>query len=114
MKRWMMAALCLLLAECIETCTAVTRSSWYISPQENGPVGFVLGGNLPVIVYSPDGVGFLYRVSWLRQQEDGSWQLCLTQEPTGVNGYDWCAVFTAQTPEGPWTYQAKQPDPVSR
>lgn len=225
-----------LLAECIETCTAVTRSSWYISPQTDGPVGFVLGGNLPVIVFSPDGgttwqeqamdsyphkpdrrvlcgapdgtlyaaagcdwsmgaggktelfrcspggesfealslpaevdghypicgaaagaegalvisvetsgennwpdlyyspdrgeswqalelpwedaqldgVGFLYRVSWLRQQEDGSWQLCLTQEPTGVNGYDWCAIFTAQMLEGGWTYQAKQPDPASR
>lgn len=225
-----------LLAECIEACTAVTRSSWYISPQEDGPVGFVLGGELPVIVYSPDGgttwreqamgsyphtpdrrmlcgapdgtlyaaagcdwsmgtggktelfrcspggegfealalpaevdghypicgvaagaegalvisvetssennwldlyysldrgeswqtlelpwedaqldgVGFLYRVSWLRQQEDGSWQLCLTQEPTGVNGYDWCAVFAAQAVDGPWNYQAKQPDPASR
>ena len=61
-----------------------------------------------------DGVGFLYRVSWLRQQDDGSWKLCLTQEPTGVKGYDWCAIFTAQMLEGSWTYQAKQPDPASR
>ena len=47
-------------------------------------------------------------------QTCGSWQLCLTQEPTGVNGYDWCAVFAAQAVDGPWNYQAKQPDPASR
>lgn len=225
-----------LLAQCIETCTAVTRSSWYVSPQPDGPVGFVLGGELPVAVYSmdggatwqeqnlgsyphkpdrrvlcgapdgslyaavgcdwsmgagggtglfrcapgahsfealalpaeldehypicgaaagedgalvisvetssennwpdlyftadqggswqalelpwadvqADGVSFLYRVSWLRRQEDGTWQLGLTQEPTGVKGRDWCAVFTAPAPEGPWQYRAKQPDPASR
>lgn len=28
----------------------------------------------------------------------------LTQEPTGVKGYDWCAVFTAPQPEGPWSF----------
>lgn len=223
------------LAECIEICTAITRSSWYVSPQPDGPVGFVLGGNLPVVVYSmdggatwqeqdlgsyphkpdrralcgapdgslyaavgcdwsmgagggtglfrcapgaqsfealalpaeldehypicgvaaggsgeviisaetssennwpalyytadeggswqalelpwedvqADGVSFLYRVSWLRQQEDGAWQLCLTQEPTGVKGYDWCAVFTAPQPEGPWSFLSTGQDPAS-
>ena len=225
-----------LLAECIESCTAVTQSSWYVSPQPDGPVGFVLGGNQPVVVYSmdggatwqeqtlgsyphkadrralccapdgslyaaagcewsmgtggktglfrcapdaqsfeelplpaeldghypicgvaageagevmisvetsaennwpalyytadlggswqalelpwedvqADGVSFLYRVSWLRQQEDGTRQLCLTQEPTGVKGYDWCAVFTAPQPEGPWSFLSGGRDSASR
>ena len=60
-----------------------------------------------------DGVSFLYRVSWFRQQEDGTWQLCLTQEPTGAKGYDWCAVFTAPQPEGPWSFLSTGQDPAS-
>lgn len=225
-----------LLSECIDTCTAVTRSSWYVSPQPDGPVGFVLGGELPVVVYSldggatwqeqnlgsyphkpdrrvlcggadgslyaaagcewsmgaggktelfwcapggngfeplalptqldghypicgmavgdggeivlsvetssennwpdlymtldrgetwqsldlpwedagADGVGFLYRVSSLQKQENGDWLLCLTQEPTGVNGTNWCALFSAPELEGPWTYLGKQPDRSGR
>lgn len=220
-----------LLSECIDTCTAVTRSSWYVSPEADGPVGFVLGGELPVVVYSLDGgttwqeqdlgsyphkpdrrvlcgmggtlyaavgcewsmgaggktdlfqctpetqqftslplpsaldghypicgmavgdtgeilisvetssennwpelyvtwdqgetwqplelpwedagangVGFLYRVSSLQQQENGDWLLCLTQEPTGVNGTNWCAWFTASALDGTWSYQGKQLD----
>ena len=45
-----------------------------------------------------------FSVSGFLAPAAGGWNLaaCLTQEPTGVKGYDWCAVFTAPQPEGPW------------